>query len=90
LGGVSSIETHPIRQFVEAGIPATLNTDVPLRVWTALAREYAIAAQLGFTPLDLLNFTRNAINAAFTSTERRQTLLAKLAAWQEKELGDQG
>lgn len=82
LGATPSYEAHPIRQFVEAGIPVTLNTDNPVRTWTTIGREYAIAAALGFSPTALLSFTRNAIQASFTSAERRKALMDKLAQWE--------
>jgi adenosine deaminase len=75
LGAVPSYEAHPIRQFVAAGVPVTLNTDDPVRIWTTIGREYAIAAALGFSPRELLAFTRNAIQASFTTAARRSALL---------------
>lgn len=78
LGVAPSYEAHPIRRFVERGIPVTLNTDLPLHTATTIGREYAVAAALGFTPDELLNFTRNAIHASFTTEERRTELLAEL------------
>jgi adenosine deaminase len=63
LGAVQSYADHPIRQFVAHNIPVSLNTDDPMRVWTTIGREYAIAAMLGFTPAELLSFTQNAIHA---------------------------
>lgn len=78
LGAALSYETHPIRQFVDAGIPVTLNTDDPVRVATTIGREYAIAAAMGFSPDELLAFTRHAINASFTSDDRRRALLARM------------
>lgn len=78
LGAVPSYEAHPIRRFVERGIPVTLNTDLPLHTATTIGREYAVAAVLSFTPDELLSFTRNAIHASFTTEERRAELLAEL------------
>ena len=78
VGGASSYETHPIQKFIDAGIPVTLNTDDPIRVGTTLSREYAIASALGYSPYELLDFTRNAIKASFTTSERRQKLLAHI------------
>jgi adenosine deaminase len=78
LGSAPSYESHPIRRFVEAGVPVTLNTDLPVHTGTTIGREYAIAAALGFTAADLVSFTRNAIAAAFTTTERSDGLLASL------------
>lgn len=80
LGAVSSYEAHPIRQMVSYGIPVALATDDPVRVNTTIGREYAVAAELGFTPADLLTFTRNAIEAAFVSEDRRTSLLLRMAA----------
>jgi adenosine deaminase len=81
LGAVPSYADHPIRQLVAHGIPVTLNTDDPVRVWTTIAREYAIGAALGFAPAELLTFTRNAIQAAFVPPTRRAALLQELDAW---------
>ncbi len=82
LGAVASYEEHPIRRFLEQGIPVTLNTDDPVRVCTTIGREYAIAAALGFTPAELLACTRNAVQASFTTADRRDALLAELAEWE--------
>jgi len=56
----------------------TLATDLPMHVCTTIGREYAIASALGFSPDDLLTFTRNAVAAAFTTSTRRAALLAEL------------
>jgi adenosine deaminase len=78
LGAVPSYESHPIRHFVARGIPVTLNTDLPVHLATTIGREYALAAALGFSPAELLEFTRNAVSASFTTAERRAVLLAEL------------
>lgn len=75
LGASSSYEQHPIRQFVNAGIPLALCTDDPVQMTTTIGREYAIAHQLGFSTADLLQFTRNAIDVAFISEDQRSALL---------------
>jgi adenosine deaminase len=80
LGAVTSYETHPIRQFVESGIPVALSTDDPVRVATTIGREYAIAAALGFTEDALRDFTRNAVRASFAPAARRSALLAEIDA----------
>lgn len=80
LGATSSYEEHPIRQFVARGIPVTVNTDDPVRVCTTIGREYAVASSVGFSPSELLTFTRTAVEASFTSAERRAVLLTELHA----------
>jgi adenosine deaminase len=82
LGAAPSYEAHPIRQFMANGVPVTLNTDLPIHIGTTIGREYAFAAALGFTPEQLLEFTRNAIRASFTTAERKRSLMAELQQWQ--------
>ncbi len=78
LGAVPSYEAHPIRRFVAYGIPVTLNTDLPVHTGTTIGREYAVAAALGFSEVELAAFTRNAVNASFAPTDRRVALLQEL------------
>ena len=78
LGAVPSYEEHPIRTLVSHGIPVTLGTDDPVQIGTTIGREYAIVSALGFSPQELLESTANGIQAAFTSPERREELLAEL------------
>jgi adenosine deaminase len=82
LGATTSYEAHPIRQFVVHGVPVALSTDLPIHIGTTIGREYAIAAALGFTPGQLLEFTRNAFRASFTTAERKRSLMAELQQWQ--------
>lgn len=82
LGAAPSYEEHPIRQFMESGIPVALCTDNPVQLSTTIGREYALAHALGFTPEELLFFTANAIRASFAPPERKQTLLAQCDARQ--------
>ncbi|MCI0438241.1 MAG: hypothetical protein L0177_03815 [Chloroflexi bacterium] len=80
LGAVTLIEAHPIRKFLEAGVPVTLNTDNPVRMCTSIEQEYQLAATLGFSENELLAFTRNGIAASFTTEERKAALLGNLRA----------
>lgn len=43
LGGLDSIDQHPLSQFVSEGMIVTLNTDDPIIFGTNIAREYRIA-----------------------------------------------
>ncbi len=82
LGAVDSYGAHPIRRFVECGIPVALCTDDPVRVCTTIGREYAAAAAIGFPQAELFGFTRNAVRASFASAARRRELLNELHAWE--------
>lgn len=75
LGAVQSYEDHPIRRFVERGIPVTICTDDPLKAVTTIGREYAIASTLGFSGAELLACTHAAIAASFCDDETRGRLL---------------
>jgi adenosine deaminase len=81
LGAAASYDEHPIRRFVEYGIPVAICTDNPVQTCTTIGREYAIAHLLGFTAAELLGMTRNAVRAAFTTPTRRQALLEELDDW---------
>jgi adenosine deaminase len=87
LGAALSYGEHPIKTFVEHGIPVALCTDNPLQSCTTIGREYAIAHALGFSPADLLAFTRNAVQAAFTTPARREKLLSELHDWNDRLAG---
>jgi adenosine deaminase len=78
LGAAPSYEEHPIRQYVERGVPVALCADVPVQIATTIGREYALAHALGFTPTELVKFTTNAVHASFTSPARKVALLAAL------------
>ena len=80
LGAVPSLEEHPIRDFVEAGVPVTLCSDDPVRLCTSIDREYELAESLGFGTDDLRTFTRNGVLASFTPPERKSTILGLLEA----------
>ena len=75
LGAVDRYENHPLRRFVERGIPVTICTDDPLRACTTIGREYAIAVQLGFSTGELREFTRAALRASFCDAAERDRLL---------------
>lgn len=79
LGAVPSLERHPIRTLVAAGIPVTLSSDDPVGLCTTIGREYELAAGLGFEASDLLGFTCNGIQASFASAERKGALLSQIA-----------
>ena len=81
IGATASYDDHPLRRFVEYGIPVALCTDDPIQICTTIGREYAIARALGFTPVELLGMTHNAVRAAFTTSTRRQELLAHVSRY---------
>lgn len=93
LGATPSYEEHPLRAFVERGIPVALCTDDPVQLATTIGREYALAQALGFAPAQLVEFSANAIRASFAPPARKDALLAALRRWADTgergALGDQ-
>ena len=79
LGAVDVYEDHPIRRFVERGVPVAICTDDPVRACTTIGREYAIAAKLGFSAAELRGFTCAAVRASFCSPAERDRLLRLIA-----------
>lgn len=83
LKAFDSYATHPLRKFYDAGLKVTLGSDDPTFFKTSIGREYQIAHdEFGFTPLELLRLTRNALEEAFIDEPTRQKLLQRVASFQ--------
>lgn len=75
---VRSYSHHPLRQFLEAGLLATLNTDDPGISGITLAHEYQVAAPAaGLTQQQIRQAQRNALEIAFLSPEEKASLAEK-------------
>jgi aminodeoxyfutalosine deaminase len=79
---VPSLAEHPIRQFREAGVVVTVNSDDPPMFGTTLNREYEIAAEL----LDLdergvRDLAKAAVRAAFLDEASKDGLCAEIEAY---------
>jgi adenosine deaminase len=75
---VPNFESHPIRQFLEKGILASINTDGTTISNIDLRHEYEIAAPAaGLTPEQIQQAQHNALAIAFMSSEERESLLSE-------------
>ncbi|OCQ19138.1 adenosine deaminase [Pseudoalteromonas luteoviolacea] len=75
---VASIESHPLKQFLDHGILATINTDDPAVQGVELDNEFAKAAPLaGLSEADIQKAQKNAVEIAFLSDVDKQALLQK-------------
>lgn len=73
---VPDYASHPMRQFLQRGLLATLNTDDPGISAITLPYEYEVAAPAaGLTPDEIRQAQRNALQVAFLTDEERQALL---------------
>ncbi|MBE8168482.1 MAG: adenosine deaminase [Shewanella sp.] len=74
---VESYQTHPIKQFLDAGVLISLNTDDPGVSNITIAHEYQVAySEIGLSKSELAQLQRNGIEMAFLSDAERKTLYA--------------
>ena len=75
---VADYPHHPLRRFLEAGIPATINTDDPGISGIDLPYEYDQAApQAGLSQAQIRQAQSNALEVAFLTGEEKQALVKK-------------
>lgn len=78
---VAGLAEHPMKDFLERDILATLNTDDPGISGIDLAYEYEVAAPAaGLEPHHLRRAQTNALDIAFLSADDKATLRRKVAA----------
>ncbi|RKN06683.1 adenosine deaminase [Streptomyces radicis] len=83
---VASLDEHPLRRMVEAGVLVTINSDDPPMFSTDLNAEYAIAARLlDLDEAGVAALAKNAVAASFLDEAGKARLTgeidAHLAAW---------
>jgi adenosine deaminase len=77
-GAVASMDLHPLRRLVEAGVCVTLNTDDPTFFGTTLNDEYRLVAHMfGFDADRLTTLARNGVQATFLPKDERAALLLR-------------
>jgi adenosine deaminase/aminodeoxyfutalosine deaminase len=65
-GAVASLEAHPVRRLVDAGVIVTLNSDDPGMFGSDLATEFRLAEQIfGLNPAQLAQIRQNAWDYRF-------------------------
>ncbi|MGI2258590.1 adenosine deaminase [Shewanella sp. GXUN23E] len=72
---VASYAQQPLKTFLHAGVPVSLNTDDPGVSNIDIGHEYRIAqTELGLTDAELEQVQRNGVEMAFLSASERQAL----------------
>ncbi|USX53035.1 adenosine deaminase [Lentzea sp. HUAS12] len=72
---VTSVEEHPVRQMLDAGVVVTLNTDDPPFFGATLEGEYlAVATALDLGPAEVARLAENAVLASFLPDSRKTSL----------------
>lgn len=76
-----SLENHPIRRLIDAGIKVTVSTDDPLSFGNTLAHEYiALVERRGFSRKEIVQLMRNGFEVALMSDARKKPWLDQLDA----------
>ncbi|MEU8681311.1 adenosine deaminase [Streptomyces sp. NPDC048611] len=76
---VRTLEEHPLKEMVAAGVPVTINSDDPPMFGTDLNTEYAVAARLlGLDTDGLAGLARNAVAASFMDNAAKARLTAEI------------
>jgi len=78
-GCCAGFEEHPIRDYFDAGLMVTINSDDPPMFGSNLLEEYILAHdRFGFTLEQLRELAANAVEASFLPPERKLALLKKV------------
>lgn len=77
-GAVPSLAAHPIRQYLDAGLLVTVNSDDPPMFGTSITNEYRVLARdLGMGRDDLQRLALNGIEASFLSASEKERMTAE-------------
>lgn len=77
---VESLRNHPLKQFLEHGVLACLNTDDPAVEGIELPHEYEVAApQAGLSQEQIRQAQINGLELAFLSDSEKEELKHKAA-----------
>jgi aminodeoxyfutalosine deaminase len=76
---VATMDEHPLRTFVEAGVPVTINSDDPPMFGTTLNGEYAVAADLlGLDEGGVADLARSAVRGSFAPADVQARILGEI------------
>ncbi|MGA5216754.1 adenosine deaminase [Streptomyces cinereoruber] len=79
---VATLDEHPIRRMVDAGVLVTVNSDDPPMFGTDLNNEYAVAARLlDLDERGLAALAKNAVEASFLDEAGKARIAAEIDAY---------
>ncbi|MDX3119610.1 MULTISPECIES: adenosine deaminase [Streptomyces] len=79
---VRTLDEHPIKEFVEAGVLVTVNSDDPPMFGTDLNSEYAVAARLlGLDERGVAGLAKNAVEASFLDESGKRRVRDEIDAY---------
>ncbi|MFE6649696.1 adenosine deaminase [Nocardioides sp. NPDC057772] len=81
-GAVASLEEHPLKTFVDAGVPVTINSDDPPMFATTLNQEYEIATDLlGLDAAGIAALARGAVDVSYAPEDVKARLSSEIDAY---------
>ncbi|MEU6404372.1 adenosine deaminase [Streptomyces sp. NPDC046985] len=79
---VRTLDEHPLKKFVEAGVVVTVNSDDPPMFGTDLNAEYATAARLlGLDERGIAELAKNAVHASFLDAGGKARIADEIDAY---------
>jgi aminodeoxyfutalosine deaminase len=76
---VASLDVHPLKELVAAGVPVSINSDDPPMFGTTLNREYEIAADLlSLDRRGVADLARAAVEHSFAPDDVRRRITAEI------------
>ncbi|MEU1805388.1 adenosine deaminase [Streptomyces sp. NPDC019937] len=79
---VATLDEHPVKRMVEAGVLVTINSDDPPMFGTDLNTEYAVAARLlDLDAAGVAALAKNAVEASFLDAPGKARLAAEIDAY---------
>ncbi|WP_093798779.1 adenosine deaminase [Streptomyces sp. Wb2n-11] len=79
---VATLDEHPLKEMVDAGVLVTINSDDPPMFGTDLNSEYGVAARLlGLDEHGVAGLARNAVEASFLDPAGKARLAAEIDAY---------
>nr|WP_203645430.1 adenosine deaminase [Streptomyces sp. SID14478] len=86
---VATLDEHPLKQFVDAGVTVTINSDDPPMFSTDLNNEYAVAARLlGLDERGLAALAKNAVTASFLDGPGKARIATEIDTYTDAWLAD--
>ncbi|MEU2560135.1 adenosine deaminase [Streptomyces longispororuber] len=81
---VATLDEHPLKQFVDAGVVVTVNSDDPPMFGTDLNTEYAVAARLlGLDERGIADLAKNAVEVSFLDEAGKRRIAAEIDTYTE-------
>jgi adenosine deaminase len=75
---IDSIEDHPVKTFIEMGIPVSINTDDPKMFGNSLSEEYQVLKDsFNFSDEDIRRIIINSIHTTWLDEKGKETLIRK-------------